>query len=109
MELADQRRLAASVRADQRGDALVRDRESRHRQHRPLFAERELEVEAQKRVDPLALLRNELERKGLSSELDGIDQAIQAEIEDAVRFAEESPEPPPDLLEATTYKGAFAR
>ena len=27
----------------------------------------------------------------------------------AIRFAEESPEPGPELLEATTYKGEFAR
>jgi pyruvate dehydrogenase E1 component alpha subunit len=30
-------------------------------------------------------------------------------IADAIRFAEESPEPGPELLESTTYAGAFAR
>ena len=31
------------------------------------------------------------------------------EISDAIKFADESPEPTPDILEPTTYKGEFAR
>ena len=40
-------------------------------------------------------------------------EKLEAEVEeviaDAVRFADESPEPGPEILEETTYKGAFAR
>ena len=42
------------------------------------------------------------------SRLKGIEDAIEKEVEDAVKFAEESPEPDPSLLESTTYDGPFA-
>ncbi len=67
------------------------------------------ELEEQKRKDPLMVSRGELEAKGHLEALQKIEAEIEVEIEDAVRFAEESPEPGPELLEATTYKGAFAR
>lgn len=67
------------------------------------------EVEERKRRDPLARSRAELEEAGLSARLDEVDASVEEEIADALRFAEESPEPEPGILEATTYKGAFAR
>ncbi|MDI1445346.1 pyruvate dehydrogenase (acetyl-transferring) E1 component subunit alpha [Polyangium sp. 6x1] len=67
------------------------------------------ELEERKRKDPLMVSRAELEEKGHQAALQKIEAEIEAEIEDAVRFADESPEPGPELLEATTYKGAFAR
>ncbi|MDI1481379.1 pyruvate dehydrogenase (acetyl-transferring) E1 component subunit alpha [Polyangium sp. y55x31] len=67
------------------------------------------ELEERKRKDPLMVSRAELEGKGHQEALQKIEAEIEAEIEDAVRFADESPEPGPELLEATTYKGAFAR
>jgi pyruvate dehydrogenase E1 component alpha subunit len=53
--------------------------------------------------------RSELEAAGHSEALEALDASVEEEIADAIRFAEESPEPSADLLEATTYKGAFAR
>ncbi|MBK9263796.1 MAG: pyruvate dehydrogenase (acetyl-transferring) E1 component subunit alpha [Polyangiaceae bacterium] len=67
------------------------------------------ELEERKRNDPLLVSRAELEKKGHSDALDKIEVEIDDLVADAIRFAEESPEPGPELLEATTYAGAFAR
>lgn len=67
------------------------------------------ELEERKQRDPLARTRTELEAQGLGAALAAIDDAVEVELADAVRFAEESPEPGPELLEATTYAGRFAR
>ncbi len=53
--------------------------------------------------------RLELETAGFGEKLNQIDADVEREIEEAVRFAEESPEPGPELLEASTYAGPFAR
>jgi pyruvate dehydrogenase E1 component alpha subunit len=67
------------------------------------------EVEERKRRDPMLKSRSELESAGHGDALDALDASVEEEISDAIRFADESPEPSADLLEATTYKGAFAR
>ena len=67
------------------------------------------EVDAKKQQDPLLKSRNELLAAGLEQQLAALDASVEEEISDAIRFAEESPEPGPELLEATTYKGEFAR
>ena len=67
------------------------------------------ELEERKRKDPLIVSRTELEQKGHSDALLKIEAEIEDVVADAIRFAEDSPEPGPELLEATTYAGAFAR
>ena len=68
------------------------------------------EVEAQKRLDPLVRARKQLALLGRTEEqLAALDAEIEAEVVDCVRFADESPEPTPDILEPTTYEGPFAR
>jgi pyruvate dehydrogenase E1 component alpha subunit len=67
------------------------------------------ELEAKKKLDPLSRSRSELEAAGLSERLSQLDASVEEEVADAVRFAEDSPEPGAYLLEATTYKGDFAR
>jgi len=67
------------------------------------------EVEERKRQDPLLRLRDELASRGQTSALEGVDQSVEDEVQDALRFADESPEPDASILEATTYKGEFAR
>jgi pyruvate dehydrogenase E1 component alpha subunit len=67
------------------------------------------ELEEHKRRDPLSVARKDLEAAGKSKQLEEIEGAVDEVIADAVRFAEESPEPGPEILEQTTYKGAFAR
>lgn len=67
------------------------------------------EVDARKKGDAVLRSRAELVEKGHGKALEDIEKKIEDEVADAVRFAEESPEPGPELLEATTYVGPFAR
>lgn len=67
------------------------------------------ELEERKKKDVLLRSRAELEEKGHAEALAKLDQEVEDEVADAVRFADESPEPGPELLAATTYAGAFAR
>ncbi|HZF52994.1 MAG TPA: pyruvate dehydrogenase (acetyl-transferring) E1 component subunit alpha [Polyangiaceae bacterium] len=67
------------------------------------------EVEARKKGDAVARSRAELAEKGQTKAIEALEQKIEDEVADAVRFADESPEPGPELLEATTYVGPFAR
>ena len=67
------------------------------------------ELEEHKQRDALLRSRSELVGAGLGADVEKVDAEVEVVIADAVRFAEESPEPGPELLEETTYKGAFAR
>src|SRR5262249_29430783 len=67
------------------------------------------ELEERKKSDPLVRARTQLETAGLGERLNQIDADVEREIEEAVKFAEESPEPSADLLEQVTYAGPFAR
>src|SRR5215831_6257407 len=59
------------------------------------------EIEERKKSDPLTRARVDLESAGLAEKLTQIEADVEREIEEAVRFAEESPEPAVDLLEAS--------
>ena len=67
------------------------------------------ELEEKKKIDPLAQARAALVEGGAGEKLAEIETDVEREVEEAVRFAEESPEPTADLLEPTTYAGPFAR
>ncbi|MCC6552769.1 MAG: pyruvate dehydrogenase (acetyl-transferring) E1 component subunit alpha [Polyangiaceae bacterium] len=67
------------------------------------------ELEERKRKDSLLRSRLELEERGHAEALGRIEREVEEEIAGAVRFADESPEPGPELLEPTTYAGPFAR
>jgi pyruvate dehydrogenase E1 component alpha subunit len=67
------------------------------------------ELDEHKKKDAVLRARTELEAEGQKDALERVDAAVEEEIADAVKFAEESAEPGPELLEATTYAGAFAR
>ncbi|NUP12017.1 MAG: pyruvate dehydrogenase (acetyl-transferring) E1 component subunit alpha [Polyangiaceae bacterium] len=67
------------------------------------------EVDEYKKKDPLFVLRTHLEKAGLADKLTAADESVEQEIADAVKFADDSAEPGPELLAPTTYKGAFAR
>src|SRR5882724_10776692 len=54
------------------------------------------ELEERKKSDPMTRARLELETAGFGQRLDAIDADVEREIEEAVRFAEESPEPTAD-------------
>jgi len=67
------------------------------------------ELEERKKSDPLTRARTELEAAGMNDKLSEIDAEVEREVEEAIHFAEQSAEPSPELLEATTYSGPFAR
>jgi pyruvate dehydrogenase E1 component alpha subunit len=58
------------------------------------------EVEEQKGRDPITQLAGKLKEDGVLDQtaLDALDAEVQAEVEDAVKFADESPDPEPDAL-----------
>ena len=67
------------------------------------------ELEERKKNDVLLRSRTELADKGHEERLKTIEDQVEEEVADAVRFAEQSPDPGPELLEPTTYAGPFAR
>jgi pyruvate dehydrogenase E1 component alpha subunit len=68
------------------------------------------ELEERKKKDAVLRARAELvDEKNLKEAVEKLEAEVEDVIADAVKFAEESPEPGPELLEATTYAGAFAR
>jgi pyruvate dehydrogenase E1 component alpha subunit len=67
------------------------------------------ELDERKKKDPLHNAREKLLGDGYAeSRLKSLEDDVEREVEDAVKFAEESPEPDPSLLESTTYDGPFA-
>jgi pyruvate dehydrogenase E1 component alpha subunit len=58
------------------------------------------EVEEQKQRDPISQLAHRLKDDGVLDDagLEALDAEVRAEVEDAVRFADESPDPSPDEL-----------
>ena len=67
------------------------------------------ELEERKKRDPLLRARAQLVDDGYGEpRLKTLEEEIEKEIQDAVKFAEESPEPDASILEATTYDGPFA-
>jgi pyruvate dehydrogenase E1 component alpha subunit len=67
------------------------------------------ELEEHKKRDPLHRARSLLLTQGMSeANVGDIDKSVEADIADALKFAEESPEPGLDVLEETTYSGPFA-
>jgi pyruvate dehydrogenase E1 component alpha subunit len=67
------------------------------------------ELEEHKKKDPILLARARLQSMGLAEDrIKKLDEEVEAEVQAAIRFAEESPEPDLFLLEPTTYVGPFA-
>jgi pyruvate dehydrogenase E1 component alpha subunit len=67
------------------------------------------ELEERKKHDPLLVARHALEQAGQGERLAAIEEAVELEVKQAIEFANDSPEPTPDILEACTYAGPFAR
>ncbi len=66
------------------------------------------ELEEQKKRDPLSVARAKLEAAWDHDKLAALEQEVEREVEAAVKFADESPEPDASILEPTTYDGVFA-
>jgi pyruvate dehydrogenase E1 component alpha subunit len=62
------------------------------------------EVEEAKKQDPLQIARGYLEKLGVEEkQFDALEESVRAEVEDAVKFADESPVLPADRLEEFNY------
>jgi pyruvate dehydrogenase E1 component alpha subunit len=67
------------------------------------------ELEERKKKDPLFRARTQLETDGFGAgRLKALEDGVEAEVAEAVAFANESPEPDASLLEGVTYDGPFA-
>jgi pyruvate dehydrogenase E1 component alpha subunit len=67
------------------------------------------ELDEHKKKDPLVRAREKLVTDGYGdARLDQMEKEVEAEVADAVKFADESAEPDASILEATTYVGPFA-
>jgi pyruvate dehydrogenase E1 component alpha subunit len=66
------------------------------------------ELDEHKKRDPLVLGRQKLEGSVDKAKLEAIEADVEREVQDAIKFAEDSPEPDASILESTTYDGAFA-
>jgi pyruvate dehydrogenase E1 component alpha subunit len=109
-----ERRIGEAVkRAREQGTpTLVEVRTYRFRGHSmsdPAKYRTQAELEEHKKRDPLYRARAALVDQGLGEQrLDALEKSVETEVADAVRFADESPEPTLAELEPTTYKGPFA-
>jgi pyruvate dehydrogenase E1 component subunit alpha len=91
---------------------LVEVRTYRFRGHSmsdPAKYRTQAELEEHKKRDPLSRARASLAEQGYGeTRLEAIEKAVEEEIADAVKFANDSPEPTAAVLEPTTYSGPFA-
>jgi pyruvate dehydrogenase E1 component alpha subunit len=91
---------------------LVEVRTYRFRGHSmsdPAKYRTQAELEEHKKRDPLHRTRTALSEQGISEErLDALEKSVEAEVMDAIKFANDSPDPTLADLEPTTYKGPFA-
>jgi pyruvate dehydrogenase E1 component alpha subunit len=91
---------------------LVEVRTYRFRGHSmsdPAKYRTQAELEEHKKRDPLNRAREQLLHLGLSEpRIQAIDESIEAEVQSAIKFAEDSPEPDASVLEPATYDGPFA-
>jgi pyruvate dehydrogenase E1 component alpha subunit len=67
------------------------------------------ELDERKAKDPLVRARAKLVADGYGdARVEQIEKDIEEQVKDAVKYADESPEPDASILEATTYVGPFA-
>jgi pyruvate dehydrogenase E1 component alpha subunit len=109
-----ERRMGEAVKRarEQSLPTLVEVRTYRYRGHSmsdPAKYRTQAELEEHKKRDPLARARAALEHQGFgAARLEAIEKSVETEVADAVKFANESPEPTAAELEPSTYSGPFA-
>jgi pyruvate dehydrogenase E1 component alpha subunit len=109
-----ERRIGQAVRRarEESLPTLVEVRTYRFRGHSmsdPAKYRTQAELDEHKKRDSLFLARSSLLEQGFGEPgVEQLEQSVEAEVTDAVKFANESPEPGLDLLESTTYSGPFA-
>lgn len=109
-----EQRIAEAVHRarEQSLPTLVEIRTYRFRGHSmsdPAKYRTQQELEEQKKRDPLLRARTKLTDGGYTdARLKSLEEEVEAEVAEAVKFANESPEPDASLLMPTTYDGPFA-
>ncbi len=109
-----EQRIAEAVQRarEQSLPTLVEIRTYRFRGHSmsdPAKYRTQAELEEQKKKDPMHRARARLSAGGYAeTRLKALEEDVETEVADAVKFANESPEPDASLLEETTYSGPFA-
>jgi pyruvate dehydrogenase E1 component alpha subunit len=67
------------------------------------------ELDDRKKKDPVHRARAQLLAEGyIEARINDLEAGVEAEVQAAVKFADESPEPDMSILEPTTYSGPFA-
>jgi pyruvate dehydrogenase E1 component alpha subunit len=99
---------AAVTRARETGmPTLVEVRTYRYRGHSmsdPGKYRTAEEIEQRKKLDPITRAEDKLRAMGVTDdELAKVNASVEAEVEDCVKFAEDSPEPDESLIEAFNY------
>ena len=91
---------------------LVEVRTYRFRGHSmsdPAKYRTQAELDERKTKDPVHRAHEQLLKEGFGDDrLKALEDQIEVEVAEAVKFAEDSPEPEASLLESTTYDGPFA-
>lgn len=109
----DRLKIAVDRARGGEGPSLIEIRTYRYRGHSmsdPAKYRTKEEVDDHKKRDALSRLRKQLlDHDGTKDKIAGIDSKIEEEVQEALKFADESPEPTADILEPTTYAGDFAR
>ena len=109
-----ERRIAEAVaRArEQSSPTLVEVRTYRFRGHSmsdPAKYRTQAELEEHKKRDPLFRARARVLEMGFAeADLESLEKSVDTEVADAIKFANESPEPDLHVLEQATYSGPFA-
>ena len=109
-----ERRIGEAVQRarEQSSPTLVEVRTYRFRGHSmsdPAKYRTQAELEEHKKRDPLSRARARLVESDFGEpNLEALEKSVEVEVADAVKFANESPEPTLDVLEPTTYSGPFA-
>jgi pyruvate dehydrogenase E1 component alpha subunit len=109
-----ERRIGEAVKRarEQSLPTLVEVRTYRFRGHSmsdPAKYRTQAELDEHKKRDPLHRARTALAERGLGeARLEAIDKSVEAEVADAIQFANESADPTVAELEPTTYSGPFA-
>ena len=72
----------------------------------PEFYRTKQEIQRWRDLDPIATLRKKLEQDGAidNAAFESLQQQIEEAVDEAVRFAEESPKPPPEALYRDVYR-----
>jgi len=111
-EVRDRLKAAVDRARAGEGPSLVEIRTYRFRGHSmsdPAKYRTKEEVDEYKKRDAVSRLEMQLlEHDGTKDQVEEIKRAVEDEVQDCLTFADESPEPGPDVLPPTTYAGELS-